>query len=72
MYSQIQIGIFKYLKELDDSSLEPLSGLTRFTINKNFRVKTENRPPVFLNRLIYYTYKLEKTFRELYKMKDNL
>jgi len=35
--SQIQTGIFKYLKELDGSSLRQLSGLTGFSQNKILR-----------------------------------
>ena len=35
--SKIQTGLFKYLKELDGSSLRQLSRLTGFTVNKIFR-----------------------------------
>jgi len=34
---QIQTGIFKYLKELDGSLLNQLSGLTGFSQNKILR-----------------------------------
>jgi len=35
---QIQTGILKYLHELNDSLLKQLFNLTRFSLNKSFRI----------------------------------